>query len=1361
MLTTSSGTSGEGAKAPARRGCFRVGLAAVAAALACLLPVSAVAAGSTPLVHIPGGSYVMGDHFNFVDPDHPSDEVPLHEVTISPFYMSATLLTCSDYCTYLNAALASGLIEVRAGSVYAVGGTNVYLDTTSAVPLATIAWSNNQFTVRSGRELHPITGVRWFGAIAYCNWLSAREGYASCYTLATGACDLTKNGYRLPTEAEWEYAARGGQTSPYRQFPWGDDTNADGRLANWEGSGDPWENGDFPHTTPVGFYNGSLRSKSDYNWPAADATYQTRDGSNGFGLYDMAGNAWEWVNDWYQSSYYSYCVTNNIVTDPPGPASGDIFADHGGIAYRGLRGGTWWNGGGQQFYGFSRVSNRDPSWSLGPSPDSNPNSTWLQVGFRVMRPDQGTATVTQTVGLFLNTSKASPGYTLMSPIHSTQTYLLNNAGQYVHQWTGTGEPGRSSYLLENGHLIRASSVKSGGPSTGGGEGGRIEEYDWAGNLVWAFDYVSPTYIAHHDFKVLPNGNVLVLASEKKLYAETIAAGFNPSQLDSSISTEGYMLPDYLVEVRPTLPYGGTIVWEWHIWDHLIQDYDSAKNNYGVVANHPELVDVNGISGAKVIQFWNHVNGIDYNAQLDQVMLSVRGNSELIVVDHGTTTAQAAGHTGGRYNKGGDLLYRWGWPQQYDRGSSSSRMLYQQHHTHWIEPGLAGAGNILIFNNGIGRGYSTVDEIVPPVDAAGNYTLAAGAAFGPSQPTWTYKAPTPADFYSAEISGSQRLPNGNTLICEGIKGNLFEVTSAGEIVWRYVCPVTTAPLAQGTAIPADSGRPDQFMNAVFRVTRYAPTFAGLAGRDLTPLGTIETYSTVTSTPAFASQPQSQSVTTGSSASFSVSVTGTSGALTYQWQRKLSDASTWSDLTSGGSYSGTATATLTVSSTTTAMTGDQFRCVVSYSGGSFLSAMSDSTTGAGASTQASPAMLEVSTLAGLAGVSGSDDGAGSAARFSSPSGVAVDWFGSVYVADQNNHTIRKITPAGVVTTLAGQAGRRGSEDGAGEVASFSYPTDVAVDVRGHLYVTDTANHTIREITPAGGVSTLAGLAGVPGSADGVGSAARFDGPAGLALDAAGHLYVADTSNQTIRMINPSSGAVQTIAGSAGLTGSTDGTGRVARFNFPADVAAGGDGNLFVADERNHCIRRIDSAGTVSTLAGRPGIRGHEDGPGLLATFNYPAALAVDSSGNILVADTGNHTIRRIGADDGTITTVAGLAGNQGAADGIGTSARFDSPAGIAADDVGGVYVADTDNHTVRLALGATAAGSQSQPASAASSGSITSDAATLTVNAPSNTGTGTSTSSSSGSSGGGATSPATVVSLGLLALLRWGRRRGSPA
>ena len=788
-------------------------------------------------VRIPGGSFVMGDHFNFYDPDHPSDEIPLHNVYISPLYMSTTLVTMTEYCAFLNSALAQGLIEVQSNVVYAVGGTNAYFYTYGANAYSFIQYANNAFSVINNRYLRPVTSVSWFGAIAYCNWLSQSNGFNASYNLATGDVSLTNNGFRLPTEAEWEYCAHGGLTNPYCMFPWGTNSNPDGTYANWEGSGDPFESSsDYPNTTPVGFYNGTLQYATNYNWPGSQTTYQTSDGSNPFGLYDMAGNVWEWVNDWYASDYYTNCVLNNIVTNPPGPTTGTIFADQGGIAYRGLRGGTWWNGGGQQFYGYSRVSNRDPSWSLGNTPDNNPGTGLFQVGFRVMRPEE----LTQTVGLFLSATNACPGYTLMSSMQGTNAYLLNDAGQYVHKWSSQYCPGRGDYLMTNGHYFRECSVHT-MLSTGGGEGGRHEERDWEGNLVWAFDLNTSTNMSHHDFKVLPNGNLIMIVCEVKTLADVIAAGFNTNLCVSAITTTGgYMLPDYIAEVQPTRPYGGKIVWEWHTWDHLIQDYDPTKNNYGVVSNNVGLINANPPTGQNQ-QFWNHFNGIDYNAQFDQILISCRCNNEIWVIDHSTTTAQAAGHSGGTYGKGGDLLYRWGDPIQYKLGTQANEILWQQHCCIWIPTNYPGAGHILIFNNGNGgRGYTSVDEIVPPVDAYGNYSRSAGAAFGPANLYWTYTNNPATNFYCSDIGGAEREPNGNTLITYGTHGTLFEVTTNGTTVWSYINPETSTPLAQGSAIPPDPNMAGQWFNEVFKVHRYATNFAGFAGKDLTSRGTVETY-----------------------------------------------------------------------------------------------------------------------------------------------------------------------------------------------------------------------------------------------------------------------------------------------------------------------------------------------------------------------------------------------------------------------------------------------------------------------------------------------------------------------------------------
>jgi sugar lactone lactonase YvrE len=323
--------------------------------------------------------------------------------------------------------------------------------------------------------------------------------------------------------------------------------------------------------------------------------------------------------------------------------------------------------------------------------------------------------------------------------------------------------------------------------------------------------------------------------------------------------------------------------------------------------------------------------------------------------------------------------------------------------------------------------------------------------------------------------------------------------------------------------------------------------------------------------------------------------------------------------------------------------------------------------------------VSTLAGSALQPGSADGSGNTARFRLPKDVAVDGSGNVYVSDTFNGTIRKITSAGVVTTLAGVPESSGNVDGAGNVARFYRPEGIAVDGNGNVYVADVENYSIRKITGAGVVSTL--TSGYYGTVDGPVSSAEFETPEGLAIDGSGNLYVAESHSDTIRKIT-SAGVVTTLAGSAydATRGSADGAASSARFNQPQGVALDGSGNLYVADSWNRTIRKISSAGVVTTVAGAAGRDGSADGRGSAARFNLPYGVAVDASGNLYVADSYNHTIRKI-TGAGVVTTLAGRAGSKGSANGTGRAARFNNPEGVAVDGSGNVYVADSENHTIR--------------------------------------------------------------------------------
>jgi hypothetical protein len=343
----------------------------------------------------------------------------------------------------------------------------------------------------------------------------------------------------------------------------------------------------------------------------------------------------------------------------------------------------------------------------------------------------------------------------------------------------------------------------------------------------------------------------------------------------------------------------------------------------------------------------------------------------------------------------------------------------------------------------------------------------------------------------------------------------------------------------------------------------------------------------------------------------------------------------------------------------------------------------------------------TIAGKAGYSGSADGTNSAARFNWPVGVAVDSAGNVYVGDWNNHTIRTVTPVGtnwVVTTLAGKAGISGSADGTNTAARFYAPCGVAVDGAGNLYVSDEGNRTIRKVTPMGTnwvVTTLAGKAGYPGYADGTNSTARFDGAWYIAVDNASNVYAAELYNHTIRKVTPmgTNWVVTTLAGKAGSAGSADGTNSTARFNGPISIAVDNAGNLYVGDLFNHTIRKVTPVGTnwvVTTLAGKAGSSGSADGTNNAARFNRPGHVEVDGAGNLYVADFMNDTIRKVTpvGTNWVVTTLAGKAGISGSADGAGSAARFQfydpsagGAGGLAVDSKGTLYVADWSYNTIR--------------------------------------------------------------------------------
>jgi hypothetical protein len=426
-------------------------------------------------------------------------------------------------------------------------------------------------------------------------------------------------------------------------------------------------------------------------------------------------------------------------------------------------------------------------------------------------------TAQQTVGLFDNDSLAQNGYSLFTV--SNNSYLIDNCGNEINSWSHEQSRGLSSYLTEEGTFMfcgRSESVAF----PGGGAAGYLAEYDWEGNLLWSHDLASDQHQQHHDFEILPNGNIIAIVWELKDALTSIQNGS---------STSITYWPDYLIEFEKVGSDEISIVWEWHAWDHLIQAFDPLKENFGVISEHPELIDINAYPPTNPsLGDWMHLNSIDYNYERDELLISVHHFNEIWIIDHSTTSAEAASHSGGQYDKGGDLLYRWGNPEAYQRGTTDDHRLFFQHDAKWIPSGYPNEGAISIFNNGVGQpqgNYASIVVINPPLDNEGEYLLEGLNSYGPEDVSWLFTNDPPENLYTGHQGGTQALPNGNFLINSTEQGWVIEATPQGEIVWDYRIPISfNAPMNQGDFWSALNG-------TAFRCERYLPDFVGFDDVDI--------------------------------------------------------------------------------------------------------------------------------------------------------------------------------------------------------------------------------------------------------------------------------------------------------------------------------------------------------------------------------------------------------------------------------------------------------------------------------------------------------------------------------------------------
>ena len=438
----------------------------------------------------------------------------------------------------------------------------------------------------------------------------------------------------------------------------------------------------------------------------------------------------------------------------------------------------------------------------------------------------------QTVGL-LTYSQANTyqGYTMIYPHNQSNVYLLDNCGEIAHVWEGEEEfkPGNVAYLQANGNVIltkRPSDISQDAIWAGGG-GAIIEIKSWENEVLWSYELNNENFRLHHDIAITDEGTILAIAWEKKTMEEAMAAG-----RDSATMTQGELWPDYVFEIDPATD---SIIWEWHSWDHLVQDHDSTSANFGVVGDSPRKINLNYDTNDGKAD-WLHANSLDYNPILDQVMISIPQFDEVWIIDHSTTTAQAASSQGGKSNHGGDIIYRVGNPRAYDNGTEEDQIFHYQHDAHWILDVPSSHpfyGLVAIFNNRVGEDFSTAEVFETPwMDYITDYE-----PFGNTWPPYdldnTISHPVPQNMYSTGLSSVQILANGNILLCSGRQGYLFELNPDNEIVWEYITPIRAGNIVdQGTELELNN-------NLTFRAYKYAEDFPAFEGRDLTSKGWIET------------------------------------------------------------------------------------------------------------------------------------------------------------------------------------------------------------------------------------------------------------------------------------------------------------------------------------------------------------------------------------------------------------------------------------------------------------------------------------------------------------------------------------------